>query len=338
MGATPAFTPRDIRNDVNRFGGTMFHFIDKSGMPSGPLLSFVSINHPRWDSDARSVEQQIAWHNENLVMTVRDFTTLGGQMRDIANPVKKGEGIEFTPKWGHKGYTMYNSMSPRGQMSTKLAWLSLASHRQYRWGLSPRAFESRICTGFPSPSNRPDTQSTVIANIWHNGAMYVPFTEIDLSIGAALTPSIGLHRLDDAYGVLVHNTRTVIGFYHDGQLSVEHQARPLSHALKEYAHYVPTSTLTSLYKTKILPHTMQSGQRTPPDEMEQPEPPAQLPERLLRQMAASVSDTPSAPLDWARWSTRSSDSSISIPTPEAPPSTTAARRRRRPAVRIRDRE
>ncbi len=303
MGTTPAFTPIEIRNDSARFGGTMFHFT-KRGRPEGPLLTFVGMSHPQWDADARQVTKKIAWTNTDLTLVVRDITR-GGEIKEITNPIKQGTSIEFTPKWGHKGYTMYNLNrmgGTNGEASRQaMTWLSLASHRQYRWGLSPRAFETRACQGFPSASARPETSSGVIAQVWDNGGIYVPLRDIDLSRGGqALTPSLAIHRLDSTYGAVVHNARTVIGFYHDGQMSLEHQAKPLSKAIKDHVDYVPTSTLTRLYKTSILPHSMQSGERAPPGEMEQSIPAPPLGERLIRQMESNTGN-PDAPIDWGRF-------------------------------------
>ena len=103
--------------------------------------------------------------------------------------------------------------------------------------------------------------------------------------------------LDSAYGALVHNARTVIGFYHDGQLSIENQARPLSKALKDHADYVSTSTLTRLYKTKILPHSMQSSELDPPGEMAQPILVTDSAERPIRSMESAAASRP-PPLNW----------------------------------------
>jgi hypothetical protein len=122
--------------------------------------------------------------------------------------------------------------------------------------------------------------------------------------------------LDSTYGALVHNARTVIGFYHDGQLSIEHQARLLSKELKDHADYVPTSKLTSLYKTKILPHTMQSGESDAPREVEHPIENSLHTERLLQRLATSATEWSSFSTDAGELTFRGEQGSTATPAPQ----------------------
>lgn len=274
MAATPQsstnFTALDVRRDMNRFGGSFFHFV-KNGKPTGDLCSLQSLGYPAWDDDERNPRTQVAWDNPRLRIFYRSCLT--NEMAEAKG--RKGVSLQLTPSWKHKGYTMYNNRSG----ITKMGWISMAAHRQYRWGLSARAFETRTTRGFPTLSGGTSSEGSayLVGWLWAHGPRYTTVNALDLShnsdgyygAGGALSSSLAVHAVAPNTGALVHNAATVLGFYYQGELLVEHQAKDFTRTINDQVTYVPTRQLTSLYSDVILPASVRGNQPPPPDGMVQ---------------------------------------------------------------------
>lgn len=259
MATSLTFSALDVRRDNNRFGGSYFYF-EKNGQPiDRTLYVLMEVNHDRWQGQ-RHPSAAISWSNPDLNIMCRNLLT--GETKEFNG--RRGISVQMTPAWTHKGYTMYNT--PRSP-HPRCAWVSMAAHRQYRWGLSGRAFEQRHTSGFPhSGSLGNDGIEYVIAYIFKHGPSYVDLGDIDLSRGTgtfALTPTLAVHSLAPNVGTLVHNARTVLGFHYNGTLRVEHQAKDLTRAIRNQVTYVPTAKLTSLFSSRILAKTMQPAEPNP---------------------------------------------------------------------------
>lgn len=301
MSTPRLFSPRDIRNDMGRFGGSLFYFMDAAGKPQSGLLGLVGIQHRKWDEDARIVSHEPTWTSSLLTLVYRNLSN-GGNMVETKGTGLKGLTLNFTPTWTHKGYTMYNRAE---DSRPRITWLSMASNRQYRWGLSTRAFEMRSCRSWPSTLNAEGPPSWLLAAIWQDGPQYVAPRDIDLRVGGqALTPQLAVHCISNTAGALVHNARTVVGFYHNNALLVEHQAKRLTTSIKDHVDYVPTATLTRLYTTDILPGSMQPRQQSEPESMELSDTAREL-RSYSRRLELMRSSGPAAPpSDPSSWFTR----------------------------------
>jgi ribosomal protein L35AE/L33A len=255
MGVEQTFTPREIMDDWTRFRGSWVQFVNtKTGKDVGGGL----------------VELQ----GVDIADRARSWASASVQYKDKAGMMHgwkvmpTGARVRFAPKWEHKGYSMVHI--PRSEWhgkATEFVWVSMVPVRQYRYGLSVNAFESRATHSVYRLGHKDRTNFLTMAHLWDRGSQFVAADKVDLSVGAAISHSIGIHPMVEGVGAICWNAKSVIGFYTDGKLLIEQRSRPLALSIAETGaiEYVETTVLTDFYKSTVLPRKVRTSPKPTPD-------------------------------------------------------------------------
>lgn len=248
------FTPQEVRADWNRFGHCWVQLVNSQGQDTGDgLLELWTVDPVRTGSSWRSAHVILKKGNGEYV----EYDGL-----------PSGTHIRFAPKWKHKGYTMVtpiNRMNEEG--SPYCSWISLTSVRQYRYGLSDRAFSTRPCSSMFELGTGRTANFLQAACIFNAGPRFLSYAELLPRKANAISASLGLHPATEDTYALCWNARVLIGFMMNGALKVERRSESLTKSLpsdyRRHTEYVTTEELTDIFQEQILPRSMEWD--TPPE-------------------------------------------------------------------------
>lgn len=250
MATEQIFSPREVMQDWVRFSQSWVQFVNaQTGEDSGKGL--VELTGVDIDGSKR------AWSAASV-----EYREASGE-RHRYGPLPAGCRIRLAPKWKHKGYSMVTV--PRSEYHAPkqtFTWVSMVPARQYRYGLSHRAFEVRDTHSVYYLGQECAPSFHEMAYLWKDGPQFVQPADVDLSTGAALTTTIGVHPMVEGIGAICWNAKRVIGFYHEGRLRVENSSRPLATPITHSGaiEYVSTKVLTDFYQSEILPRKVRPGE------------------------------------------------------------------------------
>lgn len=248
MGTAPVFTPADVAGDWNRFGHTWVQLVDRRGEDTGNgLLTLLGCG-----GDTSS------WRRASVTLRRGD-----GQNVDYTHGLPAGVNMKFAPRWRHKGYSMVETAYLGRNERSRCVWVSLTSARQYRYGLSDRAFTQRACGALRTVGQSTSVNFGTLAALWTQGPQFIPYDDLQLGRGQAISPALGLTPASESVSAICWNAKHVIGWYVDGNLHIERRSMSLARSLpdeyRSHTNYVRTEQLTDIYKEQVLPESMERG-------------------------------------------------------------------------------
>jgi hypothetical protein len=262
------FTPYDVRSDWGRLGHTWISIVDDEGVDQLGLVELRglapndNVRMYNEEDDVYIMREDASWTDVGLELTV---------INEHGNPamsdmyIGPGQSINFAPSFSYAGYTMVNGFygTPR------LIWMSMASVRQYRYGLSSRAFVTRVTSHFDRLGREDSLALKDAEYVRRHGAQFNPTPQIeDLGQGIAINRNVGIHHVTEGIGAICINANRVVGWFTpEHGMRVEQQARQFMHGV-ENVSYVNTSELTDFYKSTVFPARVGGHQFCTPDTTE----------------------------------------------------------------------
>lgn len=251
MEQSPDFTPHDVVGDWNRFGHCWVQHVDLDGNDiGGGLLELLQV-------ELAAGPNENTWRKAHIFLRNADGVTV--TVAGLPNNTR----LNFAPSWKHKGYSMVTN---RHAISggTRCVWISLTSARQYRYGLSERAMLCRATNSMFSLGHSRAINLGIAGTLFRNGPVFTPYSEVQPESPAAISPALGLSPAVPNVAALCWNAKIIIGFWVDGKLMVENRSKALARSLpadyRSQTSYVRTEKLTEVYKTQILPASMERGE------------------------------------------------------------------------------